>query len=131
MSADNVVSIVMGGLTIIGFMIAINTHGRIRTVFSYVLATVLLLCTTVVFIHSFEIHQAIKKEEAKRSFSEGKMTGRDRKDLVQTSKKRRAISERERYAGELKNIVAHGTECANSLLNKDLKEELIDDIVFQ
>ena len=66
MNANVMLILVMSGLTIVAFMIAINTHGRVRMTFSFGLATLLLLCTSLTIYHiSSQRRTDIKLEELK------------------------------------------------------------------
>jgi hypothetical protein len=125
MSADITPIILMTGLTIVAVMIAINTHGRLRTVLSWSLATVLFTLTVVVIINhapglfrrapqkarlsNEPIEKGIVDRTPARSSPIGRLTGTD----LAT-------------AAALKKLSAEGTVCANALFTKELKDESVE-----
>ena len=117
MRVENVLTVIMAGLTIIGFMIAVGSYGRIRMFLSYLLASLLLVFTIVVFIHGTGQRGGTNKETVK------KLVGEEPPSRLDA---RKADLERIKWAGELKIIAAQGSACANSLLNKDLRDESVE-----
>lgn len=125
MNADITPIILMTGLTIVAFMIAINTHGNLRIILSYTLATILFGLTVVVFFsHAGGI--------TGRSYSGNQLQSEPvEKGTEDLHSPRQADStnlspETSQVAAELKRISAEGTACANSLLNKELKDESVE-----
>ena len=125
MSADITPIILMTGLTIVAVMIAINTHGRLRSILSYSLATVLFGLTVVVcFNHApgvfrkgyesgwlpFEpVEKGINNQHPPRPAETGKLSPEGLQSAV-----------------SLKKLSAEGIACANVLLNKELKDESVE-----
>ncbi len=125
MSADITPIILMTGLTIVAVMIAINTHGRLRSILSYSLATVLFGLTVVVYfnhapgiVHKgyesgwlpFEpVEKGISNRHPTRPAETGKLSPEDLQAAV-----------------SLQKLSAEGIACANVLLNKELKDESVE-----
>ncbi len=118
--------ILMTGLTIVAFMIAINTHGRLRTGISYALATALLGLTTVIYFnHAGALfdkgfrHDRMPSELVEKGIDDRQPARRSDADVL-------SPADRGRIIAELRKLSAEGTACANSLLNKELKDESVE-----
>jgi cell division protein FtsB len=115
----------MTGLTIVAFMIAINTHGRLRSILSYSLAMLLFSLTAVVFINHTGVIISVSYRHSQLP-SEPVEKGINNQRLLRPTESDTLSPESAQLAIELRSLSAKGIACANSLLNKDLKDESVE-----
>ncbi|MGA3050621.1 MAG: hypothetical protein ABSE00_01695 [Chitinispirillaceae bacterium] len=125
MSADITPIIFMSGLTIVAIMIAINTHGRLRSILSYTLATLLFGLTAVVFINRTGVIISVSYRHSQLP-SEPMEKGINNQNPLHPAESDTLSPESAQMAAELRSLSAEGIACASSLLNKDLKDESVE-----
>jgi hypothetical protein len=124
MSADLTPIILMAGLTIVAFMIAINTHGLLRMCVSYTLAAVLLGLTAVVFFNHAGVIPGKWSRRIELSAEPVERGIDDRPSPAHAAEI--PLPQKVRLAAELRRVAAEGTACANSLLSRELKDESVE-----
>jgi hypothetical protein len=116
--------VIMLGLTVVGFMIAINSRGPVKMAFSYVLATAMLIVSVYEVVNYFgenrlreQMQQAQTMEAARKREEQEEMERRrleaEKNNMSQTS-------------ATLKGIALRGKEIARSLTTVDIHNESID-----
>lgn len=124
MSLDNMLLMVMGGITLIAYMIAINSRGLGRLILSYLLATALLVCTVWGIVQHVNIGlDSVKTEELKKLA----MEKRQAEDRVQSQEEAlKSNKARMAFTVKLNAILTAGTAVSTSLANLDLQDKSAD-----
>jgi hypothetical protein len=121
MSSDVMILMVMCGLTVVAYMIAINAHGPVRLILSYLLAFILLAGTVWAIVQHVNLgYDSIKTEELKKMESEKKQA--EERALSQ-EEALKANKERMTFAAKLNTIITSGAAYATALTNADLQDK--------
>jgi hypothetical protein len=124
MNVEVLLLTVMVGMTLLGYMVAINAHGPTRLSISYLLATIILAGTVWAIVQyvNYDL-DARKMEEVKRLELEKKMAEeRVRSQEVALKKNKQRMAQ----ATKLNVFITKGTGLASSMINVDLQDNTID-----
>ncbi|MBD3318203.1 MAG: hypothetical protein GF344_20660 [Chitinivibrionales bacterium] len=115
---------VLAAITILGYMIAINSHGPTRLSISYLLATVLLAGTvwaTVQHVNSgLDKKNAEELRRLEQEKRQAEARARSQEQSLIESKKRLA------FAGKLNSVIAEGSGLATMMMNTDLRDYSVE-----
>jgi hypothetical protein len=124
MSIEILLLAVLAGITLLAYMVAINSHGPTRLSISYLLATLILAGTvwaTVQYVNEGLDRQKaaqMRKLEMENQRAEERIRSQE-KTLLE-SRKRTA------YAAKLNAVISQGTGLATSLINANLRDMSVD-----
>jgi len=108
------------GMTILGYMIAINAHGSTRLSLSYLMATIMLAGTVwgiVQYVNSdldAQKMEQIRRIEAEKKLAESRMQSQE--EALKANKERMGV------ATKLGAIISTGTGLASTMINIDLQD---------
>jgi hypothetical protein len=120
MSSDILVLMLMCGLTVIAYMIAINAHGAVRVSLSYLLAFVLLVGTVWAIVQHVNVgYDSMKTEELKKMEAEKKQA---EEHALSQEEALKANKERMAFAVKLNAIITSGAAYSSGLTNVDLQD---------
>ncbi len=124
MSVEVLLLIVIAGLTLLAYLIAINAHGPARLGLSYVVATLMLAGTVwVVVVHvnagvGLQHNREMKLAEQKLREQEAKL--REQTEQGQEQKTKAALAEK------LRAVVTRGTALSTRMTAVDLRDRSVD-----
>lgn len=120
MSTDVMLIVIMCGMTLIAYMVAINAHGAVRLSLSYLLATFLLAANVWAIVQHVNIGlDTIKTEELRRLEAEKRQIEErvlSQEEALKSNKDRMAFS------AKLNAIITSGTAFGTSMSNVDLQD---------
>ncbi|MBD3321924.1 MAG: hypothetical protein GF350_12580 [Chitinivibrionales bacterium] len=111
---------VLAGITLLAYMVAINSHGPTRLSISYLLATIMLAGTVwaiVQYVNSGadkEKMQELRRLELEKKAAEERIRTKEQELLENKS---RAV-----FAAKLNDIINRGTGLATTMMNVDLRD---------
>jgi len=108
------------GMTILGYMIAINAHGATRLSLSYLMATVMLAGTVWGIVQYVNTDLDARKMEEFRRLENEKNIAETR--IRQQEEALRANRERMGFASRLNSVITTGTGLASTMINVDLQD---------
>jgi len=125
MSVEILLLVVLAGITLLSYMVAINSHGPIRLAFSYLIATVILAGSVWATVQYVNTGVAIKKSEEmqqEKQKSEAQFNSKEAiyQNVIRESKERIAI------VAHLNSVVTTGMAMATTIMNTDLRDMSID-----
>jgi hypothetical protein len=124
MSVEILLLLVLAAVTLLAYMIAINSHGSARLAFSYLIATVILagcVWATVQYVNSDQ--NAKKMEEFKRLESEKQKAEDQMKSQEQVyTAAMRQNKVRMAVATRLHDVLSNATGLATLMINTDLRD---------
>lgn len=112
------------GMTVLGYMIAINAHGATRLSLSYLMATVMLAGTVWGIVQYVNTDLDARKMEEFRRLENEKNIAETR--IQQQEEALRANRERMGFASKLNAIITTGTGLASTMINVDLQDNGLD-----
>jgi hypothetical protein len=120
MSVELLLLTILGGITLLAYMIAINSHGPTRLSISYLLATVLLAATVWAVVQHVnsgqdQMYQAKLRQEAQIREEAEKQKGEAEKALVESRG-------HATFAAKLNTYINQGTGLATTLINIDVRD---------
>ncbi len=129
MTTEVLLLIVLGALTLVAYIVALNSHGPTRLAISYLLATSILIATvwvTVQYVNSGDNRR--KMEEYKKLESE-KLKVEEQMQSQQAAMQLAIRENKERIAvaGKFNGIIAKGAGLSATMMNlnlRDLSQEL-------
>jgi hypothetical protein len=111
---------VFGGMTLLAYMIAINSHGPTRLSFSYLIATLMLAGTVwaiVQYVNSGydkqKMEEISKLEQAKQKAEE--LAHTQEQALLENK-------DRMGYSAQVNNVINEGTGLSTTMMNVDLRD---------
>jgi hypothetical protein len=111
---------VLCGLTLIGYMIAINTHGTIRLSLSFFLATILMAGTVWIIVQ--HVNQGYDSQETEK-FKKLEMEKKQAEQQVISQEEALKINkERMSFSVKLSPIITTGTTYSSMLVGIDLQD---------
>lgn len=121
MSAEILLLAALCGLTIIGYMIAINAHGTIRLSLSFFLATILMAGTVWVIVQ--HVNQGYDSQETEK-FKKLEMEKKQVEERVLSQEEAFKVNkERMNYSSKLNAIITSGTGYSSMLISIDLQDK--------
>jgi hypothetical protein len=121
MSPDILLLAVLCGLSLIGYMIAINAHGTIRLSLSFFLATVLMAGTVLVIVQ--HVNQGYDSRESEK-FKKLEMEKKQVEERVLSQAEALKINkERMNYSAKLNTVITSGAAFSSMLLSLDLQDK--------
>jgi|GEM_PF-593483 hypothetical protein len=128
MSVEILLLIVMAGITLLAYMVAINSHGATRLSISYFIATVILAATvweTVQYVNNdqnMRNRAELKRLEQEKLQAEQQMQSQQQQyqSAMRVNKDRLAL------AGKLSTIVSSANALSLQLSNMDMREQSLD-----
>lgn len=121
MTSDILLIAVLCGLTLIGYMIAINAHGPIRLSLSFFLATILMAGTVWVIVqHVNQGYDSLETEKFKKLEMEKKQV---EDQVVSQEEALKTNKERMNFAAKLHTVITSGTACSSMLISIDLQDK--------
>jgi hypothetical protein len=125
MSIEVLLLIVLGALTLVAYIVALNSHGPTRLAISYLLATSILIATvwvTVQYVNSGDNRR--KMEEFKKLETE-KLKVEEQMQSQQAAMQQAIRENKERLAvaGRFNAIITKGTALATTMINVDLRDQ--------
>jgi hypothetical protein len=115
---------VLAALTILAYMVAINSHGPTRLSISYLLATMILAGTVWATVQHVNSGLDKRKTEQLRRLEEEKMLAearvRSQEQTLMESKKRLA------FAGKLNAVITECSGLATTMMNTDLRDYSVE-----
>jgi hypothetical protein len=123
MTSEVLLLIVLGALTLIAYIVALNSHGPTRLAISYLLATSILIATvwvTVQYVNSGDNRR--KMEEFQKLESEKqKVEEQMHSQQAVMQQAMRENKERLTVAGRLNGIITKGAALSATMINLDLR----------
>jgi hypothetical protein len=128
MSVDILLLVVMGGITLLAYMVAINSHGPTRLSISYLIATVILAGTVWMTVQYVNNGQNARNREELTRLEQEKQKAEDqmqsREQQYQSAMKEN--KERLGLAGKLNAVITSGTALATQLTNMDMHDQSLE-----
>jgi hypothetical protein len=128
MSVEILLLVVLAGITLLSYMVAINSHGPTRLSISYLIATVILAGTVWVTVQYVNNDQNTRnREELKRlELEKNKAEEQMRSQQQQYQSAMKENKERLGLAGRLNAIVTSGTTLASQMMNTDVRDQSLE-----
>ncbi len=124
MSVEVLLLVVIAGLTLLGYMVAINAHGPTRLGISYLLATLMLAGTVWVVVQYMNAGQDVRHRQQLERLSREKQRAEQR--LAQQQNAAEDQKERAAMAAKLSGIITEGTTLAARIRSADLQDRSVD-----
>jgi hypothetical protein len=124
MSIELMLLVIIGGLTLLGYMVAINAHGTARLSLSYLIATIMLGVTVwvvVEYVNSGVAEQ--RKSEIQRLAKEKEMAEQRLREEQEAGK---GDKERQAMADKLRAVIAKASPIASRMTAMDLQDRSVD-----
>ncbi len=124
MSVEVLLLIVIAGLTLLAYLVAINAHGPTRLGLSYLIATIMLAGTVWVVVQHVNLgmdskqRQRLQRLEQENSLIEQQLL--DQQDDEQEVRKRAAV------AAKLTAVISRASSLASDIASVDLQNRAID-----
>lgn len=120
MSTDVMLIVIMCGMTLIAYMVAINAHGAVRLSLSYLLATFLLAANVWAIVQHVNIGlDTIKTEELRRLEAEKRQI---EERVLSQEEALKSNKDRMTFSAKLNAIITSGTAFGTSISNADLQD---------
>ncbi|MBD3422328.1 MAG: hypothetical protein GF398_19620 [Chitinivibrionales bacterium] len=111
---------IMVGLTLLAYMVAINSHGPTRLSISYFFATILLAGTVYLIVQ--HVNSGLNREKAVE-LQRLEMEKRKAEERIKEQEKTMLQSKRRTaFATKLSGLISKGTGLATSIMNVDLRD---------
>jgi hypothetical protein len=125
MSIEILLIIVLSTITVLAYMIAINSHGPTRLSISYFMATIILAVTvwvTVQYVNSGQMaktREELSRLEAEKKKAEEEIKAKEQEyqSAIKNSKEKFAI------AARLNSVITTGTNLATQIVNANLRDQ--------
>lgn len=119
------------GMTILAYMVAINSQGTTRLSISYLLATIILAGTVYVIVEYVNTSRESEKSAAMSRLEREKMYAEERarsqEQIAKLNQSQLKISQEQiAFAGQLTIIITRGTAVATTLANADLHDMSVE-----
>lgn len=124
MSTEILLLAVLGGITLLGYMIAINAHGPTRLGLSYFIATLMLAGSVWAVVQYVNQGTASMKIEELERLEMEKQKAEER--IASQEKALRQNKERLSFAARLNGIITQGTGLASTMINTDLRDRSVN-----
>jgi hypothetical protein len=128
MSVEILLLVILGAITLLSYMVAINSHGSTRLAFSYLIATVILAVSvwaTVQYVNT-DINakkmEEFKKLESEKQKAEDQMKSQEQ----QYSQAMRLSKEHLAIAAHLRDVLTNANGLATSMVNTNLHDMSMD-----
>lgn len=110
---------ILVGITLLGYMIAINSHGPTKLSVSYLIATLILACTVWAIVQHVNYGDSKKQQERYKQLELEKQQAED----FARSQEQSLLMNREKMdaASKVNEIISQGTGYASDMMNVDLK----------
>jgi cell division protein YceG involved in septum cleavage len=128
MSVEILLLVVLAGITLLSYMVAINSHGPTRLSISYLIATVILAGTvwvTVQYVNNDQNarnQEELKRLELEKNKAEEQVASKEQQ--YQTAMKQN--KDRFGVAGRLNAIVTSGNALASQMMNADVRDQSLE-----
>lgn len=115
---------ILCGITLLAYLVAVNSHGPTRLSISYLIATILLAGTVWAIVQHVnsgldrEQMQELRKLEREKQKAEERI--RSQEEILRESKERAA------FGGKLNALINKGTGYATTMMNVDLRDLSLD-----
>ncbi len=128
MSVEILLLAVMGGITLLAYMVAINSHGPTRLSISYLIATVILAGTVWVTVQYVNNDQNIRNREEVKRLEQEKQKAEEQLQShdQQYQSAMKENKERLGLAGRLTAIVSGASALAGQLSNMDMRDQSLE-----
>ncbi|HUI92974.1 MAG TPA: hypothetical protein VLX68_12065 [Chitinivibrionales bacterium] len=128
MSVEILLLVVLAGITLLSYMVAINSHGPTRLSISYLIATVILAGTVWVTVQYVNNDQnARNREELKRlELEKNKAEEQARSKDQQLQNAMKENKDRAGMAAKLNAIISSGNTLASQMINTDLRDQSLE-----
>jgi hypothetical protein len=124
MSVEILLLVVLAELTLVAYIIAINSHGPTRLAFSYLLATIILAGSVWATVQYVNTGLNLKKME---EFKRLEMEKQKAEDQMHSGEKvQETLKERMAAAAKLSGVVTAGTTLSTLMMNTDLRDMATD-----
>lgn len=124
MSVEILLLVVLAELTLLAYIVAINSHGPTHLAFSYLLATIILAGSVWATVQYVNTGLNQKKME---EFKQLEMEKQKAEDQMRSGEKvQETLKERLATAAKLNGIVTTGTAIATLMMNTDLRDMAAD-----
>ena len=128
MSVEILLLVVLAGITLLSYMVAINSHGPTRLSISYLIATVILAGTvwvTVQYVNNDQNarnREELTRLELEKNKAEEQVRSKDQQyqTAMKENKDRLGIS------GRLNAIVTSGNALASQMMNTDVRDQSLE-----
>lgn len=119
-----VLFMILFGITMLGFLVAVNSRGAVRMSISYVLATMMLVASVYQLVHylgerKMEVQLEQAKEEARAQLEELK---EEKMEEEQTAEQEEVAA----AASKFHSIIDRGNRIVRSLKSTDVRDESVD-----
>jgi hypothetical protein len=124
MSVEILLLVVLAGITLLAYMVAINSHGPTRLAFSYLLATVILAGTVWATVQYVNTGVNSKKEAELAALAREKEQAEARLSTSEQAYQSAMKENKERLAvaAKLNGIVTGNMALATTIMNTDLRD---------
>jgi hypothetical protein len=128
MSVEILLLVVLGAVTLLSYMVAINSHGSTRLAFSYLIATVILAGSVWATVQYVNTDINAKKMEEFRKLESEKQKAEDqmKSQEQQYSQAMRMSKEHMAVAARLRDVLTGATGLATMMINTDLHDMSVD-----
>lgn len=121
MNAEIMLMGVMCGITLLSYMIAINSHGTARLILSYLIATILLAGSVWVIEQYVHTNSDVQNSAVMQKLEQEKQKAEQQ--VLSQGDSLRQNKERLVTATKLNTIISTGSGYANSLITVDLQDK--------
>jgi uncharacterized coiled-coil DUF342 family protein len=124
MSTDILLLVVMGSITLLAYMVAINAHGPTKLTISYLLATLMLAVSVWAIVQYVNTGLDRKQAEVFQRLETEKKLAEER-----IATQEQALMEnksRMNYAAKLNSIINQATGLATTMVNVDLRDYSVE-----
>jgi len=118
--------VLLFAITAVAFICAINSHGVVRTVLSFILATAILI-TAVFTTLKFQSSKEIARKEAERAkYEEQLKKAEEEARLAAEQKATPDVTADKQYKADLAKIINDGSNLAKAILSVNVDDENAD-----
>jgi hypothetical protein len=124
MSTEVLLLLNIAGLTLVAYMVAINSHGPTRLGLSYLIATIMLAGTVWVVVQHVNMGLDMQNREKLKQLGQEKQAA---EELLRAQREAMmAGKERSAAASEINEVVAKGATLATRIAHTDLQDRSVD-----
>jgi hypothetical protein len=124
MSVEVLLLVLLAAVTLLAYMVAINSHGPSRLAFSYLIATVILAGSVWAIVQYVNTDINAKKMEEFKKLESEKQKAEDqvKSQEQQYSQAMRQSKEHMAIAARLRDVLTNATGLATMMINTDLRD---------
>jgi len=124
MSVEVMLLVIIGGLTLLGYMVAINAHGTARMSLSYLIATLMLGATVWVVVQYLNSGVAEQRKAEIQRLAKEKDLAEQR--LQEEQEAGKGDRERQAMADKMRAVIAKASPLASRMTAMDMQDRSVD-----